>query len=366
MPSCAGGWQTRMSLKLLFVNASLTDGGSEKAMTLVAQALAARGHDVTMALVREKERTYPIDPNIRIVQFRYGAKSRIGKSLGRLRRIRALIKADDYDYVVCYMWDLNVTTLIASLGLRKRVIVSERAFPGTATRNRLSRLLENLSYRFAYRIVYQTHDAQAFCPPKLQSRSVVVPNMIVTGGSASHQGERSRRIVSIGRLGAQKNFPLLLRSFAQFAEANPDWTLEIYGKGVLENELRALADQLGVADSVVFAGYVDDIADRIRDAGMFVLSSDYEGISNAMSEAMALGLPVICTDCPVGGAALLIDDRVSGLLVPVGDQESLTSAITEVAAEPALARRIASGAKESVTKFAPDKLVRVWEADVLC
>lgn len=355
-----------MSLKLLFVNASLTDGGSEKAMSLVAQALAARGHDVTMALVREKERTYPIDPGIRIVQFRYGAKGRIRKSLGRLRRIRALIKAEDYDYVVCYMWDLNVTTLVASLGLRKRVIVSERAFPGTTTRSRLSRLLENLLYRFAYRIVYQTRDAQAYCPPRLASRSVVVPNMIETRGVAPRQQPRTRRIVSIGRLGAQKNFPLLLRSFAQFAESNPDWTLEIYGKGALEDELRSLAHRLGVAESVVFAGYVDDIADRIRDAGMFVLSSDFEGISNAMSEAMALGLPVVCTDCPVGGAALLIDHRVSGMLVPVRDQESLTAAMMEVATDTVLATRIASGARASVTRFSPEALVAVWEADVLC
>lgn len=355
-----------MSLKLLFVNASLTDGGSEKAMSLVAQVLAARGHDVTMALVREKERTYPIDPSIRIVQFRYGSKGKVGKSLERLRRIRTLIKATEYDFVVCYMWDLNVTTLIAALGLRKRVIVSERGFPGTSTRGRLSRLLENLTYRSAYRIIYQTREAQTFCPPKLEDKSVVVPNMIDAGALPVYQGERTQRIVSAGRLGAQKNFPLLIRSFAQFVETNPDWTLEIYGKGALENELRGLADHLGVAGSVVFAGYVEDIATRIRDAGMFVLSSDFEGISNAMSEAMALGLPVVCTDCPVGGAALLIEDRVSGMLVPVRDKAALTAAMTDVVTDKALARRISEGAQTSVARFTPQRVAEDWESRVLC
>nr|MBS1901044.1 glycosyltransferase [Actinomycetota bacterium] len=355
-----------MSLKLLFVNASLTDGGSERAMSLVAQSLAARGHDVTMALVRDKERTYPIDPRIRIVQFRYGDSGKAAKSLARIRRLRALMASDDYDYVVCYMWDLNLTTLFASLGLRKRVIVSERAFPGATSRGRIPRLLERLLYPVAHRIVYQTDDARAFCPPRLRDRSVVVPNMIEAPQVEGHEGVRSRRIVSIGRLGPQKNFPLLLRAFADFLPQNPGWTVEIYGRGAQEAELRALASELGVGDAVTFAGYVDDIPLRIRDAGMFVLSSDFEGISNAMSEAMSLGVPTVCTDCPVGGAALLIEDRVSGMLVPVRDKAALASAMSEVAADDGLARRLSEGGKASVTRFAPEKLASVWEDTVLC
>lgn len=335
-------------------------------MSLVAQTLAVRGHDVTMALVREKERTYPIHPRVRMIQFRYRANGTIGKAVERMRQIRTIIKAGEYDYVVCYMWDLNVTTLIASLGLRKRVIVSERGFPGTSSRSRWSRVLENLSYRFAYRIVYQTRDAQAFCPPRLAGRSVVVPNMIETREGRVYQGERDRRVVSIGRLGSQKNFPLLLRSFARFAKTNPEWTLEIYGKGPLESELKKLANYLEIGDKVVFAGYVEDVVDRIRDAGMFVLSSDYEGISNAMSEAMALGLPVVCTDCPVGGAALLINHRDSGMLVPIRDERALSRAMIEVGTDEALARRISEGARASVARFAPERLAATWEDRVLC
>jgi len=355
-----------MTLKLLFINASLTDGGSEKAMSLVAHALASRGHDVTMALVREKKRTYPLDPRIKVVQFRYGSKSKIAKAFGRVRRIRALLKADDHDYVVCYMWDLNVTTLIASLGLRRRIIISERNFAGASTRGQLWRLLERWSYQFAYKIVYQTQDAQKLCPQELLERSIVVPNMIEVGGASVHAGSRTRRVVSVGRFNAQKNFPLLLRSFARFAETNPDWILEIYGKGALEHDLRALAVQLGVVDSVVFAGYVPDVADRIRDAGMFVLSSDYEGISNAMTEAMALGLPVVCTDCPIGGVALMIEDRKSGMLVPVGDESALTDAMCEIATDETLAETISEGAQASVVRFAPEQLVHLWEGRVLC
>lgn len=335
-------------------------------MSHVAKALAERCHDVTMALVREKERTYPVDSRVKLIQFKYRKKNKTRKSLDRIWQIRSLIASGRYDYVICYMWDLNITTLLASLGLRTRIVVSERAYPGTPTRGKFSRFLERIFYRFAYKIVYQTQDAKEFCPPELRSRSVIVPNVITPSESEKHQGKRSKRIVSIGRLDTQKNLPLLLNSFGLFIQAYPEWTLEIYGKGPLEAELRSLVDRLGIADSVAFVGYVTDVSSRILDAGMFVLSSDFEGISNALSEAMALGLPVVSTDCPVGGAALLIQDRVSGMLVPVGDQEALVSAMGEVAADDSLATRISRGAEESVAQFAPQKMVRVWEESVLC
>lgn len=355
-----------MSYKLLFVNASLTDGGSEKAMTLVAQTLAARGHDVTMVLVREKGRTYEPDPRIKIRQFEYGAPGKMRKLLDRMRYLRRAMATEEYDYVVCYMWDLNITTLVAGLGLGKRIVVSERAFPGTSSRTGVFRILERVIYRFAHRIVYQTHDAQSFCPPELKARSVVVPNIIALPEQVASTGQRSKKIVSVGRLGPQKNFPLLLRSFADFRREHPDWTLEIYGKGALKAELVALSSALEIEDAVMFAGYVDDVPDRIRDAGMFVLSSDFEGISNAMAEAMSLGVPTICTDCPVGGAALLIDHGNSGMLVPVRNQWALTSAMNEVASDDELANRISIGAQASVSRFGPERMVQVWEDNVLC
>jgi glycosyltransferase involved in cell wall biosynthesis len=263
------------------------------------------------------------------------------------------------------MWDLNLLTLAAAVGTGVSVIVSERAFPGAATRSRLSTLLERVAYRRAHRIVYQTPMAQEHCPPELRGKSVVVPNIIEPPTTAPAASPLERRVVSVGRLVPQKNYPLLIRAFAQFRSVHADWVLEIYGKGVLETSLRELAVELGVADAVRFPGYVADVTARIRDAGMFVLSSDYEGISNALAEAMALGLPVVSTDCPVGGAALLIDDHKSGLLVPVRDVRALGSAMQAIADDPALADRIARGARAAVQRFSPERLAQVWETAVL-
>jgi glycosyltransferase involved in cell wall biosynthesis len=319
-----------------------------------------------MVLVREKHRTYSVDHRVRVVQLASRAGGRLGKLVGRVRELRRLIASDDFDFVVCYMWDLNLLTLAAAVGTGVSVIVSERAFPGAATRSRLSTLLERVAYRRAHRIVYQTPMAQEHCPPELRGKSVVVPNIIEPPTpTAPAAAPLERRVVSVGRLVPQKNYPLLIRAFAQFRSVHADWVLEIYGKGVLETSLRELAVELGVADAVRFPGYVADVTARIRDAGMFVLSSDYEGISNALAEAMALGLPVVSTDCPVGGAALLIDDHKSGLLVPVRDVRALGSAMQAIADDPALADRIARGARAAVQRFSPERLAQVWETAVL-
>lgn len=355
-----------MGPKLLFVNSSLTDGGSEKAMSLVAQALAARGYDVTMVLLRDKERTYDLGRDVRVIQLGSSARGKASKIFSRVLELRRSIKEGAYDYVICYMWDLNITTLVASYGLPSRVVVSERAFPGATTRTRFWRLIERLTYSRAHRIVYQTPDAQAFCAPGLRDKSVVVPNMIEAADQTRALETREKRVVAVGRLDEQKNYPLLLHSFAEFLLTNPEWKLEIYGRGALGTELEALAERLGIRRSVTFVGYVSDLAVRINTAGMFVMSSDFEGISNAMAEAMALGLPVICTDCPVGGAAMLIRDRISGLLVPVGDQGALRDAMCEVAADAALAQQVSQGARSSVASFSPDRMALVWEQEVLC
>lgn len=352
-------------MKLLFVNSSLTDGGSERAMSLVAEAMVTRGHDVTMVLVREKERSYSVDPRIKLVQFSYAGKGKALKSLMRAQKLRNLTRSESFDYIISYMWDINITTLVATLGLGSRIVVSERGFPGSSSRSKLTRWLERVTYRFAHRIVYQTEGAQEFCPSHLVTKSVVIPNIVnATALGTIFEGLRDKRIVSVGRLTEQKNYPLLLTSFAKFRHTQPDWVLEIFGRGPLEADLKNLAQQLGVQDAVTFAGYADDVATRISDAGMFVLSSDFEGISNAMSEAMALGLPVVCTDCPVGGAALMIEDGVSGKLVPVGDKPALVSAMNEIASDPALANRLSSGARASVERFSPKRMSEKWEKSV--
>lgn len=348
------------ALDLVLVNSSLTGGGSERAMTLLANALARRGHRVTMLLVRRKARTYQLDESVDLIELDNNGPRWL-KLWRRLRDIRAQVRRVKPDAVVAFMWDINVTTLLATLGLGTAVIVSERNMPNAGIRPRWSRLAESVTYRAAHRIVYQTEQARTTCPSHAAARSVVIPNMIQVLDVTADGTAGTSTIVAAGRLTRQKNHALLVRAFARFADAHPGWTLRIFGQGPLQGELEDLARSLGVADLVEFPGYVSDLPDQVRSAGMFVLSSDFEGIPNALAEAMAVGTPVVSTDCPVGGPALLIDQQVTGLLVPVGDEHALAAAMSTIADDPARAQAMARAAQQSVARFAPDVLVAQWE-----
>ena len=352
-------------MKLLFVNSSLTGGGSERAMTLVANQMAAMGHDVTMLLVRDKERTYEVSPSVEVIQLTYASTNKLLILPKRLRAIRGIVKKRQPDCVVSFMWDINVMTLASMIGMDVRKVVSERTFPKSGERSRFGTILSHLFYRGADAIVFQTSDVMSCFPVSLRAKGHVIPNIVQEPAVKPFAGVRSKHIVSVGRLTAQKNFTMLISAFAQFSQTHPDYMLDIFGKGGQRAFLGELAHNLGVADKVNFAGYVSNVAERINDASIFVLSSNYEGISNAMAEAMALGLPTVCTDCPVGGAKLMINDGVNGMLVPVGNVEALAEAMSKIADDEVFAKSISGRAKEVVNRFSAEKIGLMWEG-VIC
>lgn len=348
-------------MKILFINASLTDGGSERAMTLVANQMAAMGHDVTMLLIRDKERTYKVSPLVEVIQLKYPSKNKLSILPRRLYAIRRLVKEKGPDCIISFMCDVNVMTLAATMGLKTRKVVSERAFPNSGERSRFGTLLEHLFYRSADTIVFQAPGAMDCFPANLRRKGVVIPNIVQEPSFEPYVGERTKRVVTAGRLTAQKNYPMLIKAFARFSEGHPDYNLEVFGDGDQRVELEALARELGVVDRVVFEGYVSNVSERINDASIFAMSSNYEGISNAMAEAMALGLPTVCTDCPVGGAAMMIEDGANGVLVPVGDDVALAKAMARIADDDAFAKSISRKARDVVNQFSAGKIGLMWE-----
>ena len=150
-------------------------------------------------------------------------------------------------------------------------------------------------------ITFQTADGIGYFPAAIAKKAVIIPNPIDASIPQRYEGERAKKIVTVGRLHSQKNQALLLEAFSDFRAARTDYTLHIYGEGELEEKLKAYAVELGLGDSVVWHGFSARVKEEIADSRMFVLSSDFEGISNSMLEALAMGIPTISTDCPIGG-----------------------------------------------------------------
>lgn len=159
----------------------------------------------------------------------------------------------------------------------------------------------------------------------------------------------SKTIVSVGRLAPQKNHALMIASFARIA-ASADARLVIAGDGALRSDLERLARELGVADRVVFVGWLSNPFPLLKAAGAFCLSSEYEGFGYGLVEAMACGCPVIATDAPYGPNDIL-DGGTYGLLVPNGDEQALAAAMLRILSDAALQADLRQRGQERAAQY---------------
>lgn len=352
-----------MKKKILFVNTSLTSGGSERVMTLLANEFAERGYEVVMVLVRDlKTDTYQLDTRIECIRFDYRTKKKWLAALRKVRMLRSLMKRGQFDAVVSFMYDINVATLLSALGLKLPVIVSERNNPEARKVSAFYHWAEYRLYRTAARMVFQTEQVKNMFPDDIQAKAAVIPNPINDALPLQYEGMRKKQIVAAGRLRKQKNFSMLIKAFASFHRDYPEYVLTIYGIGPLREQLGAEAAAEGVEDFVQFPGYISGIAEAMREASMYISSSDFEGISNSMLEALAMGVPCICTDCPVGGAAMVIQSGTNGILVPVGDEIRMCEAMKKIAGDRDYAEKLSRNAVKVRDDYSIGKIADQWES----
>lgn len=330
--------RTNMQNKIVFVIPDMPGGGTERVVALLANEYARRNMETAILLFAGNQKAYPLDEKVEVITVGEPSGGKLRVRLDRVKKMRQYYRQNP----ACQIWAFSVMgavfSAIAVWGRRKGhlFLVSERNDPNRYEHPHI----RNFFYRFADVIVCQTKDARDSFPKTIREKSIVISNPVDVGNLQSYTGEREKRIVAVGRLEPQKNHKLLLEAFQIFCHNHPDYTLWLYGKGELEAELKKLAVILKIDECVRFAGFSERVKEEINSAAMFVLSSDYEGISNSMLEAIALGVPVIATDCPIGGSKAYIENGRNGLLVPVGEKEALAEAMERLADDPELSRQI--------------------------
>lgn len=320
-------------VKIVFVLPNMSGGGTERVVALLANEYVNIGYAVDILLFAGNQTIYPLDERVKVVVTGETSNGNPFIRLKRLWRMRQFYKANKGCYIFAFSVMGAVFSVFAAAGIPHMLLVSERNDPTKMHHKGL----RDWAYQKAEKLVVQTEDAILCFPQKLQKKAVVIPNPISNDIPQVYQGEREKKIVSVGRLESQKNHMLLLQAFAEFSTDYPDYELHIYGIGELEKELREKANELMINKKVVFQGFSKQVKEEIINSSMFVLSSDYEGISNSMMEALAMGIPVISTDCPIGGARAHIEDGISGILTPVGDAAALAGAMKKLAGNPQFA-----------------------------
>ncbi|MBR3836878.1 MAG: glycosyltransferase family 4 protein [Clostridia bacterium] len=343
-------------MKIAFSMAYMRGGGAERVVSELANAFSEQGHDVSIMVAKASECVYPLKDGVKLVDL----SARDKGILSRVSALRQCIKENRYDIIISFLTNTNIETILATRMLKTPVVISERNNPYVAPKEQIYRFLRAVTYPFAAGYVFQTPDAQGFFNKRIQKKSVVIMNPINPLLPAAYSGERKKRVVNVGRLFKQKNQKMFIDAFREFSESHPDYIAEIYGDGPLEKELSDHIQSVGMEEKVFLRGFSKEVLSEIADASMFVMSSDYEGMSNALIEAVGMGIPCISTDHPIGGARLTIRDGVSGFLVPVGDAPTLAEKMAKIADDPELASRFSAQGQQLRETLSINRIAEKW------
>mgnify|MGYP001031823113 FL=1 len=356
-----------MKNTIVFYIATLTRGGAERVIVNLANYFCRQGWQVYMVTLEADEGLYPMEAGIRKVVLTADGKGsipgRVGNALGRITQVRRLLKKTHAAALVSFIGKTNLRAILACLFLKTKVFVSVRSAPAREYPGRMG-LLAKMLFGLADGIVFQSEGAQAFFSGAVRKKSRILPNPLSPEYVREpYSGKRRNEIVTVGRMDRVKNHALLLEAFSLVTQKRPDMHLHltIYGDGDCMEALQKQAKSLDLQSAVSMPGDCRNIPERIQDARLFVLSSDFEGMPNAVAEAFALGIPVVSTDCPSGGARMLVGENERGLLVPTGDAEEMARAMLRILEDQELEECLRQSALEFSRTLHPDKIHGMWK-----
>lgn len=343
-------------MRIAVLSHGASGGGSERVCTLIANSLAEKGHDVFFYALHSDKREYFIDERVHYLYGDGGGTNKALRFVKRTIKLRRFLKKNRIEAFISFIYEEGIA-VYKSKKIKK--IYSLRNDPNQISDSRRG-LIERL-YSDADYVVFQTEDARSYFEEKISSHGVVIPNPIKENLPDWDENNHEKVIIAAGRLTGQKNFPMLIKAFADFYKNHSDYKLVICGEGKLLDELKEMATSLGIEQSVEFPGHVTDIHQRMAKAAIYVSSSDFEGLSNSMLEALAIGIPSVCTDCPIGGARAWIKDGVNGYLVPVNDYVALSEKLTQISDNEQLGKDFSAESRKIRDELSTSTICNRWE-----
>lgn len=346
-------------MRITFLLASLGSGGAERVVSLLANKLVERGHQVEIICLKFNDVYYQTDLRVKVTLAMQQTKNRLTEVLW----LRKYIKQQKPDVVIPFTEGVYCFTILSLLGTGIPIIASERLDPSAMSPIR--KVLKRLLLPYADWLVVQTQSIKEYFPESIQKKTSIIYNPVneevfsLPQPSLTGRGEdRLNRIISVGRLYPQKNQAMMIRAFAKVAAEFPDWQLVIYGEGPLRESLELIVDSLELQDRVLLPGRTEQVVEELRKSKIFCMSSDYEGMSNAMIEAICVGLPIISTK--VSGTDELIQDGENGVLVGIGQEDELVKAFIMLMSDSQIIKRMGERSSLLASQFNINEIVNQW------
>ena len=355
--------------RILFHLNCLEQGGAERVVSTLANAFAKTGDEVLVATEWIGENEFELDDNVTRILVgptpEEEKNSRISKAITRITRLKKALVECKVDVAISFGKSANYRLLMSGKFLEIPIIMSVRSNPVGNYESKIDKIMGPLLYPRADGAVFQTVGQREFFPLYLQNKSTIILNPVnekYVGVPRTDKPDNA--VVYSGRIVDFKNQSMLLRAFIRVHKAYPDMELRLYGgdsgDGTWEILEKIISDN-NAAEYIKLLGASGNLEQELSKGRLFAFSSDEEGLPNSVIEAMALGLPVVSTDCPCGGPRTIIENEINGLLVPVGDEKAMAAAMVRLIENPDFAEKLGKKAREIVNITESNYIIDQWK-----
>ncbi len=351
---------------IVFENSDLEDGGAQRVVSRLVRHWVERGLGVAVVTLSRPETDFFGLPGgaTRIVAGGIGsfggAPASVVRNIWRLFLLRGALKKANAKVVIPFVGRTVVQTLLANCGLGSPVIACERNDPSAQSLGWAWDKLRRFTYPRATVVTANSTGALEYMASFVPTDRLRIVRNPVKQVDMSGASDRLPVFLVVGRLVRQKGHEHILRAFASVASRLEGWQLWILGQGDLEEQLRRSCADLGIADRVVWHGLVSDPGSYYRRASVFVSASAYEGMPNAMLEAMTSCLPVVVSDASPGPLEI-VENGQSGLVYSLASPEGLAKAMASIADDPGLRDRLGEAGRLAVRQFSEDRVFEEWD-----
>lgn len=351
---------------MFYIN-SIDKGGAERVITNLANYFS-KDNDVLLVVTNKSKVNYVIDKKVNFISLKSNKFiNKISKiSLTKYLSLRKVIKNEKPDIVISFLPEsgFRIAALKKYSKYMKNIplIISIRNNPYVEYKGKIINRLMRFLYKNIDGLVVQTPDCLEYFKDILSCDKIVIANPLSDRFlNKKMPNKRRKEIVTVNSLTTKKNPFLVIKAFEDFVKENSDYHLIMYGDGPLRNDLQNYINENKLTDKITIAGNVDDVENKIIDSSIYVLPSNYEGMPNSLMEAMALGIPSIATDSPIGGCKMLINNNINGILIEVDNKDELVMAMKKITNDDKFANKLSNEARKIINEYDPKIINKKWE-----